>query len=53
MFGEISFQKFSLVFKIKILKSTMDGVYTGSAGFLINSKNSPKIFLNRKYDFKK
>ena len=53
IFSEIDFQKFNFIFKIKILESTVNGVYTGQAGFLIKSEKSQKMPEGRKYNFKK
>ena len=53
IFSEIGFQKFNLIFKIKILKSTVDTGLHRVSRILIKSEKSPKIYLHRKYDFKK
>ena len=53
IFGGIGFQKFYYIFKIKILESTVNGVYTGQARFLIKSEKSQKMPEGRKYNFKK
>ena len=53
IFGEIGFQKFNLIFKIKIIRSTVNLGIHRIGRFLINSENSRKKYLDRKYDFKK
>ena len=53
IFGEIGFQKFNLIFKLKILKSTVNLGLHRIGRVLINSENSQKKYLNRKYGFKK
>ena len=53
IFGEIGFQKFNPIFKIKILKSTVNIGLHRVGRILINSENSQKKYLDRKCGFKK
>ena len=53
IFGEIGFQKFNLIFKIKIIKSTVNIGLHRVGRILIKSVNSQKKYLDRKYNFKK
>jgi len=52
IFGEVGFQKFYLLFKIKFLKCTANGVNTGKAEFSIKSENSQKMAEGRKQNSK-
>jgi len=53
IFGEIGFQKFNLIFKIKILKSTVNTGLHRVGQILIKSEKSQKMSERRKYNFKK
>ena len=53
IFGEIGFQKFNLLFKIKIQKSAVNLGIHRIGRILIKSDKSQKKYLDRKYDFKK
>ena len=53
IFGEIGFQKFNLIFKIKIQKSTVNLGIHRIGRVLIKSDKSQKMYLDKKYDFKK
>ena len=53
IFGEIGFQKFNLIFKIKIIRSTVNIGLHRVGRNLINSENSQKKPERRKYNSKK
>ena len=53
IFGEIGFQGFNLIFKIKIQKSTVNLGLHRIDRISIKSDNSQKKYLDRKHDFKK
>ena len=53
IFSEIGFQRFNLIFKIKIQKLTVNLGLHRIGRILIKSDKSQKMHLDRKYDFKK
>jgi len=53
IFGEIGFQKFNLIFKIKIIKSTVNTGLHRVGRILIKSEKSQKIPERIKYHSKK
>ena len=53
IFGEIGFQKFNIIFIIKILKSTVDTGLYRVGRILIKSEKFQKMLERRKYNSKK
>jgi len=53
IFGEIGFQEFNLIFKIKIIRSTVNTGLHRVGQILIKSEKSQKMSERRKYNSKK
>jgi len=53
IFGEIGFQEFNLIFKIKIIRSTVNTGLHRVGQILIKSEKSQKMSERRNYNSKK